>query len=254
MGTIRSNRELWGETYDWSQGGEEWSVPWGGVEAQWHRTLFPRLRTWLPAATLLEIAPGYGRWTQFLKDHCRRLIAVDVAERCVTACGRRFSDCPQVEVYANDGRSLDVVADRSVDFAFSFDSLVHADEDVIEGYLKELSRKLAPGGVGFIHHSNLRRYTAELARGEMGNPGWRGESVDAARFEAQCQAAGLACIAQEQIVWGDDEVHLCDCLSTFVLRSSPRAGPNAVLENREFMAEARQSRSLAPLYFRRERP
>jgi SAM-dependent methyltransferase len=228
-------------------------VPWGGVEAQWHRTLFSRLRPWLPARTILEIAPGYGRWTHFLKDHCRQLIAVDVAERCVAACRQRFADCPHVEVYVNDGRSLDAVADGSVDLAFSFDSLVHADEDVIDGYVLELSRKLAPEGAGFIHHSNLRRYAAELAGGEMGNPDWRAESMDAARFEGQCEAVGLACIAQEQIVWGDDEVHLRDCLSTFVPRSSRRARPNEVLENHDFMAEARQAQALAPLYFRPER-
>lgn len=254
MASIESNREVWGETYDWSHGGEEWSQPWGGVESQWYRTVFPRLRQWLPASTLLEIAPGYGRWTQFLKDHCRQLVAVDVADRCVAACRQRFADWPHVEVYVNDGRSLEAVADGSVDLAFSFDSLVHADEDVIESYLSELSRKLAPGGAGFIHHSNLRRYAAELAGGEMRNPDWRAESMDAARFAAQCEAVGLACIAQEQIVWGDDEAHLSDCLSTFVPRALARQRPNLVLENYDFMAEARQAQAVAPLYSRHARP
>ena len=48
-----------------------------------------------------------------------------------------------------------MVDDESIDFAFSADSLVHADLDVIAAYLSELARTLRPNGVGFIHHSNL---------------------------------------------------------------------------------------------------
>jgi len=29
----------------------------------------------------LEIAPGFGRWTHFLRDLCSELIIVDIAER-----------------------------------------------------------------------------------------------------------------------------------------------------------------------------
>ncbi len=35
-----------------------------------------------------------------------------------------------------------MVADRNVDFVFCFDSLVHADADVIQDYLRQLGRNL----------------------------------------------------------------------------------------------------------------
>ena len=59
-----------------------------------------------------------------------------------------------------------MVEDGSVDFAFSFDSLVHAEADVLGAYLGELARKLKPDGVGFIHHSNIGGYPRQtrLAR------------------------------------------------------------------------------------------
>ncbi len=41
-----------------------------------------------PPATILEIAPGYGRWTQYLKDLCDQLVVVDLAERCIDALPR----------------------------------------------------------------------------------------------------------------------------------------------------------------------
>ena len=106
----------------------------------------------------------------------------------------------------NDGRSLDMIEDGSVDFAFSFDSLVHADAEVIAGYLRELERKLAPEGVGFVHHSNAGRYRRyfELAdsipRGPLrerlyelrvlDRPRWRALDMTAGRFRRSCEAGG----------------------------------------------------------------
>lgn len=51
-----------------------------------------------------------------------------------------------------------MVADSSVDFAFSFDSLVYVEAEVLKGYLTELARVLKPDGVAFLHHSNLGAY------------------------------------------------------------------------------------------------
>jgi ubiquinone/menaquinone biosynthesis C-methylase UbiE len=149
---------MFGQTWSWSQEGDEWSAPWGGTAALWWGSLFPRVRPFLPTETILEIAPGHGRITQFLKDYCHRLVLVDLAEGCIEACRRRFSACSHIEYHVNDGYSLDAVADRSVDFVFSFDSLVHAEADVIRAYVLELARKLKPDSVGFLHHSNLGSY------------------------------------------------------------------------------------------------
>ena len=49
----------------------------------------------------------------------------------------------------NDGQSLPMVADSSIDLAFSFDSLVHVEDDVMPSYLDELARVLSEDGVAF---------------------------------------------------------------------------------------------------------
>ena len=64
------NKAVFDGNYDWRQGGEEWSAPWGGSEAQWFGSLYPRLHRLLPAGRILEIAPGFGRWTKFLIPAC----------------------------------------------------------------------------------------------------------------------------------------------------------------------------------------
>src|SRR5688500_1699608 len=124
MPEVEHNAEVWEAGWDWSQQGDEWSEWWGGTPALWHGALLPRLHPFLPAGTVLEIAPGYGRWSQYLKDRCDRLILVDLAEKCIDGCRRRFADADNIEFHVNDGKSLDMVEDGSIDLAFSFDSLV----------------------------------------------------------------------------------------------------------------------------------
>src|SRR5512143_2258054 len=124
MPTLALNKQHW-DAYAWPQGGDEWSAAWGGSEYVWYAVLLPRLLRFVPAGTILEIAPGYGRWTQYLKELCDRMILVDLAAQCIDACQRRFADSHHITYCVNDGLSLECVPPRSVDFVFSYDSLVH---------------------------------------------------------------------------------------------------------------------------------
>jgi len=162
MPTVEQNLILWGKPDGWKDDGDKWSVKWGGTDLEWWASIFPRIRKFLPASTILEIAPGFGRWTQFLKGFCEQLVAVDVSPACIERCKERFASDPHVRCYVNDGKSLAMVEDRSVDFAFSFDSLVHVEADVIAAYLNQLGKKLKPGGFAFFHHSNLESYRRSI--------------------------------------------------------------------------------------------
>lgn len=259
MPELRENHEVWSSSWDWSTQGDEWSAWWGGTPALWSGALLPRLHAWVPAGTILEIAPGYGRWTQYLKDLAERLVIVDLTEGCIEHCRARFSSARNIEYHVNDGRSLAMVPDGTVDLAFSFDSLVHAERDVLAAYLGQLARKLRPDGIGFIHHSNLGRYprSVRLAhrvpprllfplvrRGLVVNlPAWRAEDVSADWFAEACEAAGLVCIGQELVNWEHGR-HLIDALSVFTPRGSRRERPRRVVRNPLFTEEARRMRRL----------
>ena len=244
MPTLEWNSSIWDATYDWSEAGEEWSQCWGGSECQWYGSIFPRIARYLPAPAVLEIAPGFGRWTRFLLKDCHRLTGVDLSERCVHFCRKRFSFHPHVDFYVNDGRSLTNIADSSIDFVFSFDSLVHAEDEVIAEYLREIARKLNPNGVGFIHHSNLGAYPPDTA-----SPHMRSRSMTAAKFAIFCEAAGLACISQEMVNWGQAE--LIDCFSTFTAAGSKWEHPCCRVENPRFMLEAELLKARSLLYYPR---
>ena len=269
MPTLDWNLDLFESNWDWSRRGDEWSRPWGGTTAQWWGTLYPWVRHYLPAAVILEIAAGYGRWTQFLVGQAERLIGVDLAQTCVDACQQRFRELDHVEFHRNDGRSLDAVADHSVDLAFSFDSLVHVEDDVIGAYLHALTQKLADDGVAFLHHSNLgehaavqrnldrlpehvqnamrtRRRTRNILESHN-----RARSVSAARFRELCDAAGLCCVAQELINWSGPR--LIDCISVCAPPSSKWAVDEPqVVRNTHFVDEARSVRAAASAYMGRQ--
>src|SRR5437773_12411910 len=132
--------------YDWKDAGEEWSAPWGTSEAQWFGAILPRIRDCLPTETILEIAPGFGRWTYYLKDYCKELWIVDRVEKCIEACRRRFAGDSDVRCQVNDGRSLSMIPYASAAFLFSLDSFVHSDRQVGRSCLPDLGRKVNSGG------------------------------------------------------------------------------------------------------------
>jgi SAM-dependent methyltransferase len=265
MGTIAQNRYSWDVAYDWKHQGSEWSKEWGGVEMQWHASILPRIHAFVPARCILEIGPGFGRWTHFLKDLCDRLIIVDLSEKCIRACQHRFNHCSHISYHINDGLSLDAAVDGSVDFVFSFDSLVHVEMDVIESYLRQLAAKLTPNGVGFIHHSNLGEYAAyfswlkKIPKGKIRNAlsklriierksHWRAFSMSAERFDRIACGAGLQCISQEVVNWKTSPKRLIDCLSVFTRKGSIWERPIQRIRNDGFMREAAYLSKLSRLY------
>ena len=261
MPSVEENAVFWNVDHDWAGAGEEWSKPWGGSEAQWFGAILPRIARFLPAETVLEIAPGYGRWTSYLRQYCDRLVVVDLSSRCIEACQARFAGDDRIAYHVNDGRSLDMVEDESIDFVFSFDSLVHVEADDVASYAHQLARKLKPNGAGFIHHSNSGEYrwyfqAVSAVQGRPLNAMYKARivdnlqsralSMDASRFCEQLEAAGLQCIGQELINWGTRR--RIDCLSTFTTRTSSWSRPNRVLVNRGFTAEAKAIKRRAHLY------
>ena len=250
MVSVNYNKRWWGQDYDWSEAGDEWSRPWGGPEAQWYGSLFPRIHRFLPTGQVLEIACGHGRWTQFLKDQCQGLTGVDLSGKCVDACRERFADESHLRFFTNNGTTVPEVADASIDFIFSFDSLVHADQATIATYLVEFRRVLKPDGAAFIHHSNLggssilsRQFRKVPKVGGalrrlrvLDHQLGRDFGVSAKSVASSAQSAGLRCIGQEIIPWTTRRT-LLDCISVIVPDESPAPRRSPVVRNRQFRHE-----------------
>jgi len=257
MPTIEENLFMH-NNYGWPQEGHEWSLPWHGTETLWRGTLFPRIQSFVPADTILEIAPGFGRITSYLLNFCKNLAVVDLTERCIEACRNKFSIYSHITYHVNDGKSLDMIPDNSIDFCISYGSLIHAEADVIEAYLEQLTRKFTPNGIGFIHHSNVQDCIAGFPYDMppektqfykmVFRQNVRAESVGAQCFAEICKKVGLQCIGQELINWTLDLPIPIDCFSIFTPQSSVWTRPNIVYTNLHFMDEIRYLANLSDIY------
>jgi SAM-dependent methyltransferase len=214
MPSLSWNVSAWGGQYSWQDGGEEWSGPWGGSEAQWFGSLYPRLHRLLPAPRVLEIAPGFGRWSKFLINASSHYLGADLNQNCTDACSKRFSFAPHARFVTNDGLSLAAAQDGLYDLIFSFDSLVHAEVEVLEAYIPEILKKLSPDGMAFIHHSNLADHGSLNGLRSHG----RGKTVSGSVVETLVNRNGGYVAVQETINWV--ETSLIDCLTLFGRRNS----------------------------------
>lgn len=164
MPDIAWNHEVWDRTHGWEEDGDEWSgmavhchQPYDEWKAALVRELLePNLR---PDASVVEVAPGHGRFTEAIVGKVRTLTLVDLSQTCLDICRRRFGDDAGVSYVLTDGTTLPGVPDGSVDFIWSFDSFVHMEREVIDAYLAEFARVLKPGGSFLIHHAGKRAWS-----------------------------------------------------------------------------------------------
>lgn len=193
VNSIRSNYDAW-QRWDWSRKGEEWT----SSEA-WKQSLIDdvMLKVLTPGTTILEIGPGAGRWTVALQKLARRLILVDLSDRCIELCRERFAGAQNIEYHVNDGRTLSAIEPASVDGVWSFDVFVHVAPPDIDSYLGEISRVLRDGGRGVVHH-------AKQGRGEYVAFRRMRSSMTATLFAEMLQRHGLTLIRQFD-AWGLDD-------------------------------------------------
>ena len=146
-------QRIWNNNDTWADGGHEWSSSFGTTENLWNKEIFDLIKEFR-GKKILEIAPGFGRMTQFLSILASELIVIDLNPLCIEKTKEKLGH-HVLAYFTNDGKSLTGIRDNSQDLVFSFDSFVHMHANVTEEYVKEIFRVLKPGGQAFIHHSWL---------------------------------------------------------------------------------------------------
>jgi SAM-dependent methyltransferase len=238
MPSVEENEAAWGQVGPWARAGDDWSDQFGGTGRLWERVLEPRIGHLL-YGTVVEIAPGYGRITARLQPRAANLVAVDLNQLCVDACAERFAGCDNLTVAKNDGRSLPMIPDGSVDMVVSWDALVHVDMNVMRSYFTEIDRVLKPSGAAFVHHSNVGSYLDPIGRALGGrvrqrvnartNHNWRGPDVSARRVRAHARELGMRASVTERVTWHSKLLN--DCFSLL-----SRSGGEVTTRNYRFFA------------------
>ena len=202
-------QKLWNNENMWSIDGHEWSKSFGTTENLWNKYIFDKIKDFR-GKKILEIAPGFGRITQFLSILAGELIVVDLNPLCIQKTKEKLGH-HVLAYFINDGKSIPKVRDNSQDLVFSFDSFVHMHANVTEEYIKEIYRVLKPGGQAYIHHSWFYGGTDESTRNIAGRANMNPE-----QFKELVESNNMEIISQEGITfepvfpWNGT-----DCISIF---------------------------------------
>jgi len=247
MSSLQDNRNFY-QTYDWSQGGEEWADAWGGSDMQWYATILPRIHNFLPAKRIVEIGAGFGRWVPFLSNHCEELFAVDITRECIEHLTQKYANVSSIRPTLGCGSSIRSVEPRSVDFVFSFHSLVHADVSTMRGYIEDLDRMLTTDGVAFIHHSNAAVYAGQPGFDMASLADYRDISVSGSVVAELASENGLLCVSREEVNWETRET--LDCFSVIARPMSLWGRGETCVRNANFNQEMAYWGQLAKIYGR----
>ena len=141
-----------------------------------------------------------------------------------------------------------MIPSGSIDFVFSFDSLVHADADALRGYVVELRRVLSRNGVAFLHHSNVAALPEDVRTDPEVTRHERSPDVSAEIVRMFGVDARMGCLNQEVVSWGGNySRHLTDCFSVLVRSDAPRAARHTFRRrcNPTFMEDVQRGSSAA---------
>ena len=104
---------------------------------------------------VLELGCGVGRIGRELVDNCRAWHGVDISQSMLSVAAERLAGAESAEFSLLKQTSLDMIADESLDAAYSVAVLCHIDKEDLYLYLEELNRCVADGGLIYVETWNL---------------------------------------------------------------------------------------------------
>jgi ubiquinone/menaquinone biosynthesis C-methylase UbiE len=163
------------------------------------RTMFDRL----DLTSVLDLACGQGRHTAQFIDRAGHVTLLDTSAIAMDVCRERFAGRSNIAYFVSPtGRDLSPIRDESLTSVFSYDAMVHFDQECVFGYLHEIRRVLQPGGRALLHVS---AYDRKPGRDFRCNPDWRAHMSESA-FREGVAAAGLRIEHYEKFPWSIEVV------------------------------------------------
>ncbi len=108
-----------------------------------------------PHDRVLELGCGVARIGRELAAVCEHWTGVDISGKMIARATERTAHQNNVSLHQLNRTSLEMLADNSIDKAYSIAVMCHMDKEDLYLYLEELKRVLKPGGMIFIETWNL---------------------------------------------------------------------------------------------------
>lgn len=101
----------------------------------------------LPRGRALDFGCGVGRLTRALAPHFDEVVGIDVAASMIDHARQLNAELPNVSFVLNERTDLSVIDSGSVDLLYSNIVLQHIARPIMDGYVREFVRVLAPHGL-----------------------------------------------------------------------------------------------------------
>lgn len=178
------------------------------LEVFWDPTsIFYKMFQKLDVTSIVELACGRGRHIPQIIDKAENIMLVDILEKNIDICKKRFGKYNNIKYYKNSGRDLKKLDSNAYTSLYSYDAMVHFELIDIYFYLLEIYRVLSPGGKALLHHSN---YHADYKAGFSTAP--QGRSFMSKKcFAYLSYRVGFNVLEQQTIDWGTDKK--LDCVT-----------------------------------------
>ncbi|MCC5864109.1 MAG: class I SAM-dependent methyltransferase [Wenzhouxiangella sp.] len=108
-----------------------------------------------PEDVVLELGCGAARIGRELVGRCGQYVGTDISPNMIRVASRRLAGYDNVRLEVLERTSLSMIANDSVDKAYSVAVLCHMDKEDLFLYLNEFARILKPGGLAYVETWNL---------------------------------------------------------------------------------------------------
>lgn len=149
--SVNQNKLTW-NNWNWSELGEEWTKSEGWKDKLVNEIIIKLIPE---NSSIIEIGPGGGRWSEFLQKKASKLHLVDISEKCLELCEKRFGKNSGIDYNLIKDVKFNFAESNSIDVVFSYDVFVHIDKEQITDYFTEFERVLKNSGKIILHYSKV---------------------------------------------------------------------------------------------------
>ena len=147
----------------------------------------------------LEIGCGPGRLLRPMSGHFDEIHGIDVADEMIERARRNLANVRHAHAHHAEGSDLRAFSDGYFDFVYSYAVFQHIPSgEVVFGYLKEVERVLAPGGIAHLQLNGLAKTSQNYTT-------WSGFRVSAEEVRDFTAEHGLQLLALDgagtQYMW-----------------------------------------------------
>ncbi len=157
---------------------------------------------------VVELACGRGRHVEQYANKAKTIVLVDILEKNIEYCKRRFSNRDNIIYYKNNGYDLSKLNTGEYSALFTYDAMVHFEMFDVYQYLLETYRILRSGGKALFHHSNFAKMYDQTFNNAHNKGGRNFMSKEL--FAYLAYKAGFDIVEQKVIDWSEPEM---DCIT-----------------------------------------